>query len=57
MAKKLEYLSKEQVLNILSVAARQSARNHALILIAYRHGLRASEAISLTLADVAKRPR
>lgn len=53
MAKKLEYLSGEQVLNVLAVAAKQSARNHALILLAYRHGLRASEVTTLTLAEVA----
>lgn len=47
-----EYLSKQQILNILAEAKRQSARVHLICLLGYRHGLRVSELAALTLADI-----
>jgi type 1 fimbriae regulatory protein FimB len=47
-----EYLSAQEILNILAEAKRQSARLHLICLLGYRHGLRVSEIASLTLADV-----
>jgi len=42
------YLTPDEVARLLRAAkkSRHGARNHAMILIAYRHGLRASEVTS-----------
>jgi site-specific recombinase XerD len=39
------YLTRDEVTSLLRAAkkSRHGARNHAMILLAYRHGLRASE--------------
>ena len=42
-AKTIRYLSVDQVRRLLRAARRSSRRDHALLLLAYRHGLRASE--------------
>src|SRR6266567_4312681 len=50
-----DYLTRDEVASLLRAAkksSRHGARNHAMILIAYRHGLRASEVISLRLSDL-----
>src|SRR6202521_2759721 len=49
-----DYLTRDEVSALLRAAkrSRHGARNHAMILIAYRHGLRASEVINLRLSDV-----
>ena len=50
-----DYLTRDEVASLLRAAKkspRHGARNHAMILIAYRHGLRASEVINLRLSDV-----
>jgi site-specific recombinase XerD len=48
------YLTRDEVAQLLCAAkkSRHGARNHAMILIAYRHGLRASELVRLRWSDV-----
>jgi site-specific recombinase XerD len=48
----MEYLTKEEVLRVLAAAKESSPRQHCMFLLAYRHGLRASEICLLTLADI-----
>jgi site-specific recombinase XerD len=48
-----DYLSSEQMIRILQVARDEfGPREHAMFLLAFRHGLRASEIAMLTLTDV-----
>lgn len=50
----IQSLTKEEILQLLSHAKSCSGRDHLMILLAFQHGLRASEIISLTprhLAD------
>jgi site-specific recombinase XerD len=50
-----DYLTKDEVRALLRAAKRTrryGARNHAMILLAYRHGFRASELVELRVADV-----
>jgi site-specific recombinase XerD len=51
MANTMHYLQPDELKKLLEVAA-ESKRNVAMILLSYRHGLRASELCGLTLADV-----
>jgi len=44
-------LTPEEILKVLKVAS-ESKRNLAMILLAYRHGMRASEVCELRLADL-----
>ena len=44
-------LTPEEILKVLKVASK-SKRNLAMILLAYRHGMRASEVCELRLADL-----
>lgn len=48
------YLTRDEVTQLLRAAkkTRHGARNHAMILLAYRHGLRASELVGLRWSDV-----
>ena len=48
------YLTRDEVTQLLRVVkkTRHGARNHAMILLAYRHGLRASELVGLQWSDV-----
>ena len=46
------FLSPEETLAVLRAAKERSARDWAMILLAYRHGLRASEICGLRMADV-----
>ena len=48
------FLTPDEVGSLLRAAkkGRHGARNHAMILIAYRHGLRASEVVNLHLSDL-----
>jgi type 1 fimbriae regulatory protein FimB len=46
------YLSPDELLAVLKVARARSIRDWAMVLLAYRHGLRASEVCNLRLADV-----
>jgi site-specific recombinase XerD len=49
---RMVHLSREEILAILRIARSQIARNWPMILLAYRHGLRASEVCDLKLSDV-----
>lgn len=44
----MDALSKTELLSLLETARAHSARNFLMILVAYSHGLRASEVIALT---------
>jgi len=46
------YLTPSELLAVLKIARARSIRDWAMILVAYRHGLRASEVCGLKLADV-----
>jgi type 1 fimbriae regulatory protein FimB len=48
------FLTPDEVALLLRAAkkGRHGARNHAMILLAYRHGLRASEVTGLRVSDV-----
>src|SRR4029077_10580370 len=48
----MTYLSPEEILAVLKAARARSIRDWAMILFAYRHGLRASEVCGLKLSDV-----
>lgn len=48
----MKYWTPTELLNILSEARKVSVRNHCLILLAYKHGLRASEICALNVKDV-----
>ena len=50
-----DYLTKNEVRALLRAAKqskRYAARNHAMILLAFRHGFRASELVELRIGDV-----
>src|SRR5207302_11292006 len=46
------YLTPDELLAVLKAAKARSARDWAMVLLAYRHGLRASEVCGLSIADV-----
>src|SRR5438105_14498742 len=48
------FLTPDEVVSLLRAAkkGRHGARNHAMILLAYRHGLRASEVTGLRVSDI-----
>src|SRR6267154_1566720 len=46
---KVSALSPEQLRGVLEIAAAKSPRDHAMVLVQYFHGLRASELINLKL--------
>jgi type 1 fimbriae regulatory protein FimE len=48
----MTFLTPEELLAVLRAARRRSVRDHAMILLAYRHGLRASEVCGLKLGDL-----
>ena len=49
-----DYLTRDEVASLLRSPkkSRHGARNHAMILLAYRHGLRASEVTRLRMSDL-----
>jgi site-specific recombinase XerD len=50
-----DYLTRDEVASLLRAAKkspRHGTRNYAMILIAYRHGLRASELVNLRVSDL-----
>ena len=50
-----DYLTRDEVAALLRTAKkspRHGARNYAMILLAYRHGLRASELVNLRVSDL-----
>src|ERR1700674_1978871 len=49
---KMDFLSPDEFLAVLRCAREHSTRSWAMILIAYAHGLRASEVCGLKLADI-----
>jgi type 1 fimbriae regulatory protein FimB len=49
---RMVFLTPEEILSVLKVARARSVRDWSLILLAYRHGLRASEVCGLKLADI-----
>ncbi len=48
----MTFLSPEEVLAVLKAAREHATRDWAMILLAYRHGLRASEVCGLKFADI-----
>lgn len=48
----MKYWQPKELLAVLFEAKKVSARNHLIVLLAYKHGLRASEICRLTLRDV-----
>jgi integrase len=48
----MEFLTYGELLNVLRSAKRHSIRNWAMILMAFSHGLRASEVCGLKLSDI-----
>ncbi|MBZ5697657.1 MAG: tyrosine-type recombinase/integrase [Acidobacteriia bacterium] len=49
---RMTILSPQEMLSLLKAARKQSTRDWAMILLAYRHGLRASEVCGIKLADI-----
>lgn len=48
----MEFLEKHELVDLLKAAKARSNRDWALLLLTYRHGLRASEVADLKLSDV-----
>jgi integrase len=48
----MTFLTPDETLAVLKVARERATRDWAMILLAYRHGLRASEVCGLKLADI-----
>jgi site-specific recombinase XerD len=48
----MTFLTPDETLTVLKVARERSTRDWAMILLSYRHGLRASEVCGLKLADI-----
>src|SRR6202161_330223 len=49
---RMNILAPQEMLDLLKAARQHSTRDWAMILLAYRHGLRASEVCGIKLADV-----
>jgi site-specific recombinase XerD len=48
----LQSLERNEILSLLKLAASESTRNHAMILLAFKHGLRVSEVCALRVGDI-----
>jgi type 1 fimbriae regulatory protein FimB len=48
----MQSLTHDEILSVLKLAASESKRNHAMILLAFKHGLRASEVCNLRTGDI-----
>jgi integrase len=48
----MEYLEPDEVLSVLKAAKAKGQREWAMIVVAYKHGMRASEVCNLRLVDV-----
>lgn len=48
----MKYWQTNELIKVLAEAKKESARNHLIVLLAYKHGLRASELVNLKLTDV-----
>jgi site-specific recombinase XerD len=51
-ARQMTFLTPEEILAVLKAARGRSTRDWAMILLAYKHGLRASEVCGVKLADI-----
>jgi type 1 fimbriae regulatory protein FimB len=51
-ANEVKHLTAEQLEEVMTAAMKASARDHALLLTIFQHGLRASEAAELKLSDI-----
>jgi type 1 fimbriae regulatory protein FimB len=49
---RMNILTPQEMLDLLKAARQHSTRDWAMILLAYRHGLRASEVCGIKLADL-----
>ncbi len=47
----MEYLTRDELYKLLTEARRKSERDWLMLLVAYRHGLRASEVVSLNASN------
>lgn len=48
----MEFLTGPELLSVLRIAHKRSLRDHLMILMAYSHGLRASEVCNIRLSDI-----
>jgi type 1 fimbriae regulatory protein FimB len=48
----LQALTEKEMLTVLKLAGSESKRNHAMVLLAFKHGMRASEVCDLRLGDL-----
>lgn len=48
----MEFLTSDELLSVLRTAHKASKRDHLMILMAYSHGLRASEVTNIKLSDI-----
>src|ERR1700722_4198117 len=48
----MQALTNNEIVSVLRVAASESKRNHAMILLAFKHGQRASEVCALKTTDI-----
>src|ERR1700693_73165 len=48
----MQALTQAEIIAVLKLAASESKRNHAMILLAFKHGLRASEVCALKTTDI-----
>jgi type 1 fimbriae regulatory protein FimB len=48
----MQALTQNEIVSVLKLAASESRRNHAMILLAFKHGLRASEVCALKASDI-----
>jgi integrase/recombinase XerD len=55
--KTVSALTPEQLAKVLALAKEKSARDHAMMLVQYFHGLRVSELVGLKLEDIDRRQR
>lgn len=51
-SKRMEALTKRQLLDVLAAAREHKERDFLMILVAYSHGLRASEVVAITRDDI-----
>ena len=49
---RMTHLTPDELLSVLKAARARSARDWAMVLLAYRHGLRASEVCGLKVGDM-----
>jgi len=52
MSHRIEYLTQTEVKSLLDKAKSDNYRNYVMLLLGYRHGLRCSEIINITVQNV-----